>query len=690
MKKIIIITISILITTLSFSQNLIEAEYFWDTDPGEGSGITLLALDGNFNSALETVFSNNVSLPAIGNHIFGVRVKGYDGNWSPVYRRVFKISGNNNSNLTAKVTQAEYFWDTDPGEGSGTTLLALDGNFNSALEAVFSNNASLPAIGNHIFGVRVKGDDGNWSPIYKRVFKISGNNNSNLTAKVTQAEYFWDTDPGEGSGTTLLALDGNFNSALETVFFNNAALPVIGNHVFGVRVKGDDGNWGVVYKRIFKISGNNNSNLTAKVTQAEYFWDTDPGEGSGTALLALDGSFNSAIEELTNTTSVSLSKGLHLFNVRVKGDDGNWGEVYRKVVGVDISYDKTFLVSPTNLAVNVNLIDTLKWESVLGIGQYEYQYAVDSFFSVGLISGMVNDTVKEINGLSYNATYYWKVRANDGVNVGLWSDVWKFTTLGCSSIIDTISPSICMGDSVSFNGVYYNSTGTYKDTFHTSLGCDSIKVLILTVNIPTYAVLHDSICEGNQYNFNGNFLTDTGVYYDTLNNSNGCDSLQTLYLRFYNKPVITISQVVFDLETQPGYTTYKWLKNGIVITGETSFTITPNQNANYSVIAFTQYGCSDTASFVWGTTTIQSERTNNMRVTVFPNPSSGIFTIKSSKPMQEIVVYDASQRIILRELNIGNIQMIDLSQFRNGMYILETKTNRGKHEIKRIIKTDFK
>lgn len=31
---------------------------------------------------------------------------------------------------------------------------------------------------------------------------------------VSQAEYFWDTDPGTGNGTAVLAADGNLNSAL--------------------------------------------------------------------------------------------------------------------------------------------------------------------------------------------------------------------------------------------------------------------------------------------------------------------------------------------------------------------------------------------------------------------------------------------------------------------------------------------
>ena len=45
------------------------------------------------------------------------------------------------------VMQGEYFWDNDPGAGSGETLIALDGNFNEAIESVFADDISMPSEG---------------------------------------------------------------------------------------------------------------------------------------------------------------------------------------------------------------------------------------------------------------------------------------------------------------------------------------------------------------------------------------------------------------------------------------------------------------------------------------------------------------------------------------------------------------
>lgn len=70
------------------------------------------------------------------------------------------------------------------------------------------------------------------------------------------------------------------------------------------------------------------------ILQAEYFWDTDPGYGLGTPVLATDGTFNSAFEQLTKTGITAPSIGLHVFNIRIKDNVNGWGPVFRNVVSV--------------------------------------------------------------------------------------------------------------------------------------------------------------------------------------------------------------------------------------------------------------------------------------------------------------------------------------------------------------------
>lgn len=154
-------------------------------------------------------------------------------------------------------------------------------------------------------------------------------------SSVTQAEYFWDTDPGVGLATAVQAADGNFNSAFEQLTRTGIALPSAGLHKFGIRVKDNTGQWGPVFMNIVEVQQGGSAIMA--LAQAEYFWDTDPGLGLGTPVLATDGNFNSAFEQLTKTGIALPSLGLHVFNIRVKDNTGQWGPVFRNVVSVQLT-----------------------------------------------------------------------------------------------------------------------------------------------------------------------------------------------------------------------------------------------------------------------------------------------------------------------------------------------------------------
>ena len=68
--------------------------------------------------------------------------------------------------------QGEYFWDNDPGAGSGETLIALDGNFNEAIESVFADDISMPSEGTHVFNIRLMDEDGIWGSTFSKPVQI--------------------------------------------------------------------------------------------------------------------------------------------------------------------------------------------------------------------------------------------------------------------------------------------------------------------------------------------------------------------------------------------------------------------------------------------------------------------------------------------------------------------------------------
>ena len=123
------------------------------------------------------------------------------------------------------IMTGEYFWDTDPGEGNGTSFAAADGALDETVETLVNSLVTAPAApGPHTFNVRVQDVDSSWTPVYTMLVYRDSLTSTVRDIRVIQAEYFWDTDPGQGSGTPMLATDGNFNETVEGILQNGINL----------------------------------------------------------------------------------------------------------------------------------------------------------------------------------------------------------------------------------------------------------------------------------------------------------------------------------------------------------------------------------------------------------------------------------------------------------------------------------
>ena len=75
--------------------------------------------------------------------------------------------------------------------------------------------------------------------------------------------------------------------------------------------------------------------------------------------------------------------------------------------------------------------------------------------------------------------------------------------------------------------------------------------------------------------------------------------------------------------------------------------------------------------------------TEAILIKLFPNPSSGVFTVDAGGTVIEhIVIYDNAGRLVE---DLGNMQVsvltIDLSKHSRGMYTLSIKTNQGTERL---------
>ncbi|MDR1847421.1 MAG: gliding motility-associated C-terminal domain-containing protein [Bacteroidales bacterium] len=114
---------------------------------------------------------------------------------------------------------------------------------------------------------------------------------------------------------------------------------------------------------------------------------------------------------------------------------------------------------------------------------------------------------------------------------------------------DTLSITLCEGEFYTEHGFNANATGTYQRDYISIDGCDSSYYLNLVVN-PTYIdTIYDSICQYDSYEFHGNEYQEQGQYIANLQSINGCDSIFVLELTLKQVYRDTIKADIFKGKT---------------------------------------------------------------------------------------------------------------------------------------------
>ncbi|MBL0145565.1 MAG: T9SS type A sorting domain-containing protein [Chitinophagaceae bacterium] len=220
--------------------NITAAEFFVDADPGVGNGTPIAVTSGANVNFVATVPTTSLTP---GFHFVAIRTKDVDGKWGLFENRGFYISTqtNNVGNLVA----AESFVDADPGVGNGTPISVTTG---ANVNFVASVSTASLAAGFHFVAIRTKDADGKWGLFENRGFYISTQTTN--SAGMTAAEYFIDTDPGVGNGTSFTIPGGQS-------FNQNFVLPIPvgtsqGQHFIAIRTKND---WGLFAFDTITVTG---------------------------------------------------------------------------------------------------------------------------------------------------------------------------------------------------------------------------------------------------------------------------------------------------------------------------------------------------------------------------------------------------------------------------------------------------
>lgn len=199
-------------------------------------------------------------------------------------------------------------------------------------------------------------------------------------------------------------------------------------------------------------------------------------------------------------------------------------------------------------------------------------------------------------------------------------------------------------------------------------------------------VITDTLCSGQTYSFNGQTLTQAGVYTATLVSSLNCDSIVRLTL-ISNDTTVNQNQAVLTAVQTGGV--YQWVdcnNSYNPIPGATNQTYTATANGSYAVI-ITANGCSDTsACHTVVTVGIHEYSVSNWNT--YPNPTVNDFTIVTNEIINnaEIIISDISGKQISRMTKDIKYQYaVDVSTLPCGSYIITLKTEK-KTEKWRLIK----
>lgn len=174
------------------------------------------------------------------------------------------------------------------------------------------------------------------------------------------------------------------------------------------------------------------------------------------------------------------------------------------------------------------------------------------------------DTVSDCSDPLYAYTLPW------GENVqhtGIYNDTLQSALTQCDSIvrfhlqwcaeplcIDTVTFSVSDCESYVWEGQTYNTTGTYYRHYRLDNGCDSVSQLRLTIKPKAQYVIDMAACDSLYWSNTDTWYYESGFYYDTVQASNGCDSVVVLHAVIGKAAEQTIDRESCDALTINGET----------------------------------------------------------------------------------------------------------------------------------------
>jgi hypothetical protein len=282
-------------------------------------------------------------------------------------------------------------------------------------------------------------------------------------------------------------------------------------------------------------------------------------------LYVLNLTINSYPQLIVTDTLVSIA-GSYNFYGSFLTQPGIYSDTISASIGCDTIVELTLVVRPAFYdTIAISSCDDYTW-SISGLTYTNSGIYTDTIFGITTQDTIrtlnltmvpnpqlfVNDTLESLTG-SYN--FYGTFLTQAGIymdtiaaNVGC-DTIVELTLVLRPAVQDTIAVSTCDNYSWPISGLTYTTSGLYVDTIFGITVQDTIRVLDLTINNSSTSSITETACGSYTWTQNNETYTISGAYNDTIQNTNGCDSIVTL-----NITIIPIQTLVVSNYTVPAST----------------------------------------------------------------------------------------------------------------------------------------
>lgn len=457
-----------------------------------------------------------------------------------------------------------------------------------------------------------------------------------------------------------------------------------GNFVTAIDIGGSGGNNGA---RFNGIEVHNNSVYVAGFVYGTV--DLDPGaltnnitvQASPGIIIKFDYQLNPNWYKLISTLNVS-----EIHQIRIKSNQLYVSGIMSGTTDLDPHPTNSFTYTPAatynygnTYVVKMDLNGNFVWGGgflntptggIYPNTNYPYGLAItnDGVYIAGEFTGPVDFNPDQ------NIT---QITQSQLTNVGIGITTGYLVKLGdCNSTSSSIQVNSCNTYTWAQTGQTYNTSGVFQDTLQNINGCDSIISLNLTLNANIQGgTTVQSACDS--YTWNNQTYTQSGLYTQVLSTVNGCDSNVTLNLTLNyspTTPIVTLSNITNLSTPLQGNATYQWFQcsDNLAIPNAINNTFIASSNGLYGVIV--SNGCgSDTSQCVNVSTIGMNELSS--QIVLFPNPTTETIEIRMDNAVLQNVNYkliDAASREIQKgklDANNGRF-LINTKSIANGNYIL--------------------